>query len=83
MVVMGVDFMDLCFAGVALGVSLSVIKIIYLMAVSGIVMCTRRFSESYMSGDVHKDRITDLVFVFVLAIFTVVSAENAFTIVLG
>lgn len=75
--------MDLCFAGVALGVSLSVVKIIYLMAVSGIVICTSRFSESYMRGDIHKDRITDLVFVFVLAMFTVVSAENVFTMVLG
>nr|YP_010272908.1 NADH dehydrogenase subunit 5 [Pinna rudis]BCX41848.1 NADH dehydrogenase subunit 5 [Pinna rudis] len=83
MVIMGVDFMDLCFAGVALGVSVSVIKVIYLMAVSGIVMCTSSFSESYMSGDAHKDRMTDLVFVFVLAMFTVVSAENVFTMVLG
>lgn len=82
-IIIGIEFRDMCFRGVELGLKLSIISLAYLIALRIIVACTRIFSICYIEGDLHRERITDLVFVFVLSMFTVVSAENVFTMVLG
>nr|UZT27156.1 NADH dehydrogenase subunit 5 [Atrina pectinata] len=83
LVSISVEFVDLCFNGVEFGLKLSITSLAYLTALSIIVACTSTFSLSYMEGDLHEERMTDLVFVFVLSMFTVVCAENLFTMVLG